>query len=71
MDGRDKADNALGSLSAKFLTFIQSQPANAAIDLSEVAAALDVQKRRIYDITNVLEGCGLIEKRGKNAIAWK
>lgn len=29
------------------------------------------QKRRIYDITNVLEGIGLIEKKTKNAIQWK
>ena len=33
---------------------------------------LDVkQKRRIYDITNVLEGIGLIEKETKNTIKWK
>jgi E2F/DP family winged-helix DNA-binding domain len=30
-----------------------------------------VQKRRIYDITNVLEGIGLIEKKAKNHIQWK
>jgi len=30
-----------------------------------------VAKRRIYDITNILEGVGLIEKRSKNNIAWK
>lgn len=30
-----------------------------------------VQKRRIYDITNVLEGIGLIEKKLKNNIQWK
>ncbi|XP_054289606.1 transcription factor E2F4-like isoform X3 [Macrosteles quadrilineatus] len=29
------------------------------------------QKRRIYDITNVLEGIGLIEKKNKNLIQWK
>ena len=29
------------------------------------------QKRRIYDITNVLEGIGLIEKNSKNLIRWK
>lgn len=29
------------------------------------------QKRRIYDITNVLEGIGLIEKKSKNSIVWK
>ncbi|RXM92546.1 Transcription factor E2F5 [Acipenser ruthenus] len=28
------------------------------------------QKRRIYDITNVLEGIGLIEKKTKNSIQW-
>lgn len=29
------------------------------------------QKRRIYDITNVLEGVGLIEKKNKNIIQWR
>lgn len=32
---------------------------------------VQVQKRRIYDITNVLEGIGLIEKKLKNRIQWK
>lgn len=32
---------------------------------------IQVQKRRIYDITNVLEGIGLIEKKLKNRIQWK
>jgi hypothetical protein len=32
---------------------------------------LEVQKRRIYDITNVLEGIGLIEKTFKNTIRMK
>ena len=30
-----------------------------------------MQKRRIYDITNVLEGIGLIVKASKNCIIWK
>ena len=38
------------------------------LDLNQAATALGVQKRRIYDITNVLEGIGLIEKRSKNNI---
>lgn len=38
----------------------------------QAADALNVkQKRRIYDITNVLEGIGLIEKKNKNCIQWK
>ena len=32
---------------------------------------LQVQKRRIYDITNVLEGVGLLHKTSKNNIQWK
>lgn len=32
---------------------------------------LAVQKRRLYDITNVLEGIDMIEKLGKNSIRWK
>ena len=36
----------------------------------QAAETLDVQKRRIYDITNVLEGIGLVEKRNKNLVHW-
>ena len=38
--------------------------------MNEAAIQLQVPKRRIYDITNVLEGIGLIEKRNKNTIVW-
>lgn len=39
---------------------------------SQAANSLAVkQKRRIYDITNVLEGVGLIEKKNKNIIQWR
>lgn len=39
--------------------------------MNESAVTLQVPKRRIYDITNVLEGVGLLEKRSKNTVAWK
>ena len=41
------------------------------MDLNNTAKMLDVAKRRIYDITNVLEGIGLLEKCSKNTIKWK
>lgn len=41
------------------------------VDLNKASADLQVQKRRIYDITNVLEGIGLLEKKSKNNIQWK
>jgi len=63
-------DSSLGLLTRKFTNLIQAS-INGAIDLNEAASQLNVQKRRIYDITNVLEGVGLIEKRSKNVIAWR
>lgn len=46
------------------------ESSSGTLDLNAAAKELQVQKRRIYDITNVLEGIGLIEKRTKNHIAW-
>ncbi len=38
------------------------------MDLNEAVEILGVQKRRIYDITNVLEGIGYIKKFTKNKV---
>jgi len=43
---------------------------NQVLNLNEASTLLEVQKRRIYDITNVLEGVGLLEKISKNNIRW-
>jgi len=60
----------LGLLTKKFLYLLQHSADNT-LDLNNAAAELGVQKRRIYDITNVLEGINLIEKKSKNIIVWK
>jgi hypothetical protein len=65
-----KAENSLMQLTNRFTTLLQSSP-DGIVDLNEAAAQLCVQKRRLYDITNVLEGIGLIEKQGKNHILWQ
>ena len=38
--------------------------------LNKAVEELKVQKRRIYDITNVLEGINYVEKLQKNIIKW-
>ncbi len=64
-------DSSLGLLTKKFLALVKHCEAkDGVLDLNEAAKILNVQKRRIYDITNVLEGIGLIEKKSKNRIHW-
>ena len=53
----------------KFLGLIRDTE-EGYLDLNETAITLGVQKRRIYDITNVLEGIGLLKKHSKNMIQW-
>jgi transcription factor E2F3 len=67
---RARLENSLGELTRKFIELIKNSP-DMSVDLNEAADQLKVQKRRIYDITNVLEGIGLIEKTIKNKIMWK
>jgi E2F/DP family winged-helix DNA-binding domain len=40
------------------------------VDMNESAQRLQVPKRRLYEITNILEGVGMVEKRSKNTVAW-
>ena len=64
-----RLDNTLGQLARRFVDLLRKSP-DGILDLNYAATHLDVQKRRIYDITNVLEGVKLIEKSGKNNIRW-
>ncbi|KAG6585546.1 Transcription factor E2FC, partial [Cucurbita argyrosperma subsp. sororia] len=63
-------DSSLGFLTKKFIRLVQ-EAEDGTLDLNKTADILKVQKRRIYDITNVLEGIGLIEKTTTNHIRWK
>ncbi|XP_062381714.1 transcription factor E2F5 [Sardina pilchardus] len=70
-NGSSRHEKSLGLLTMKFVTLLQ-EAKDGVLDLKVAADTLAVrQKRRIYDITNVLEGVGLIEKRTKNTIQWK
>lgn len=66
--GRQAA--SLGVLTRRFLDVLRHQPSQK-VDLNEVAQTLGVPKRRIYDITNVLEGIGMLDKLPKGCILWR
>ncbi|KAL3532147.1 hypothetical protein ACH5RR_005668 [Cinchona calisaya] len=68
--GSCRYDSSLGLLTKRFINLIKHAE-DGILDLNKAAETLEVQKRRIYDITNVLEGIGLIEKKLKNRIRWK
>ncbi len=40
------------------------------IEVNQAAEVMKVKKRRIYDISNVLEGIGLVDRPTKNKIRW-
>ncbi|KAM4605236.1 transcription factor E2F5 [Polymixia lowei] len=64
-------EKSLGLLTIKFVSLLE-EAKDGVLDLKVAADSLAVrQKRRIYDITNVLEGVGLIEKKNKNIIQWR
>ncbi|XP_063091815.1 transcription factor E2F2 isoform X3 [Cavia porcellus] len=66
---KTRYDTSLGLLTKKFI-YLLSESEDGVLDLNWAAEVLDVQKRRIYDITNVLEGIQLIRKKSKNNIQW-
>ncbi|KAM8998712.1 transcription factor E2F2 [Ara ararauna] len=66
---KTRYDTSLGLLTKKFIRLLHESP-DGVVDLNRAAEVLGVQKRRIYDITNVLEGIQLIRKKSKNHIQW-
>ncbi|XP_031618781.1 transcription factor E2F5 isoform X2 [Contarinia nasturtii] len=70
IDGK-RNEKSLSLLTRKFVSLLLSSK-NGILDLKTAAEILNVsQKRRIYDITNVLEGIGLIQKKSKNSVQWR
>lgn len=66
---KSRSDRSLGALTKLFIQLLKKE--GGTLDLNNTALKLDVAKRRIYDITNVLEGIDLIEKSKKNNVRWK
>ncbi|KAI5148879.1 hypothetical protein ENBRE01_0591 [Enteropsectra breve] len=62
-------ENSLYSLTKKFVTMISKTP-DKKINMKHAAELLNVHKRRIYDITNVLEGLNMVSKWSVNSVKW-
>ncbi len=64
-----RQENSLGQLTKNFIKYIKNK-GKINININDLVQELTVKKRRIYDITNVLQGIGYIKKKGKNEILW-
>ncbi|XP_038307750.1 transcription factor E2F7 isoform X3 [Canis lupus familiaris] len=68
-----RKQKSLGLLCQKFLARYPSYPLSSektTISLDEVAVSLGVERRRIYDIVNVLESLHLVSRVAKNQYGW-
>ena len=68
---RSRFENTLGVSAKKFIELLRSSKTNLRVNISEASKALKIQKRIIYDIINVLEGIGIVERTQKNEVKWK
>ncbi|XP_078131076.1 transcription factor E2F6 isoform X2 [Sander vitreus] len=64
-----RQDVSLGMLTQRFLELLLAAPGGS-LDLRQVTTSLQTRRRRVYDITNVLEGINLIEKQSANKVKW-
>ncbi|XP_060084936.1 transcription factor E2F8-like [Ylistrum balloti] len=68
-----RKEKSLGLLCQKFLQKYKEFPGvneSSEISLDEVAKELAVERRRIYDIVNVLESVEIVSRIAKNKYAW-
>ncbi|XP_029701448.1 transcription factor E2F3 isoform X2 [Takifugu rubripes] len=66
---RPRHDTSLCFLTQRVCMILRDS-CSRVIDLNALAKTLKVPKRRLYDVTNVLEGISLARKKSKNHIEW-
>lgn len=65
----NRKEKSLGELSKRFLTMF-GRIDDCIISLDTVTKQLDVERRRVYDIINILESLGVVYRKGKNNYQW-
>ncbi|XP_067142304.1 transcription factor E2F7-like isoform X3 [Centruroides vittatus] len=68
-----RKDKSLGLICQRFLALYPEYPSSTdriIVGIYDVAKQLGVERRRIYDIVNVLESLELLTKIGKNKYRW-
>ncbi|KAG6398268.1 hypothetical protein SASPL_139723 [Salvia splendens] len=65
-----RKEKSLGLLCTNFLRLYDREGVDS-IGLDASALQLGVERRRIYDIVNILEGIGVLQKKEKNQYTWK
>ena len=69
MMSKKNNETTLTHLTKRFVKLLNAN-SDRVVNLNEASTRLSVAKRRIYDITNVLEGIGLLQKTSKNVTRW-